>query len=988
MDSRRFELPESPIGDHHGSQQPGQSLDAPRPVILDSWRRSAAYGIQPDAQPLAVRRVAPHEMARRLLENAELIERARPHLEWLSAMHAAAPHIVTLVDDDGIVLASTGADAEALEAAQLAPGCDWSEASVGTNALGTSLIAGTATTVSGREHVVQALHGSTSAAAPLRSPAGELVGALAIRSDDVHAPSERLLTVAYAAYAIEQELRYHDGQRRVSRQLDAERRLVEERARQVAAVNALVESEAYFRGAFEHAPIGKAISTPDGRWTRVNRALCEIVGYREDELIGGTFQSITHPEDLARDLELRQRVLAGELDSCRIEKRLLHKQGHAVWVELHAMAVRDTTGAPLYVINQFQDITERRRAEEALRESEARYERIAADVPGVVYQFVYRADGTKGYTFVSEGARAMFGIDPAEVLRDSSVMLDLIHPEERAEFYERARRVAVTLEPFLWEGRVLLPSGEERLIQVAARDQRLPDGSVTSDGLVTDVTELRRATQQLEESEQRYRSLFEHHPDAVFSIDPDGCFRTANPACETISGYALDELNGAPFAPLIAPEHLESAFEHFRAALSGEAQRYEITIRHKSGRRVEIDVTNIPMVVGGAVVGVFGIARDLTTRRALEAQLRQAQRMEAVGQLAGGIAHDFNNILAAINGFGELLRESLAPDDPHQADVAEILKGTRRAAALTKQLLAFSRKQVLQPAVIDLNHVIAEMVTMLRPLLGAAIHLVTHPAPSAVPVFADRTQIEQVLMNLALNARDAMPSGGALTIATSLAPGKAGSRPSAVLTVSDQGIGMSPEVAARAFEPFFTTKPPGRGTGLGLATVHGIVQQSGGAIDVTSREGAGTTFTITLPTVDAKASIAQPAAAAHASRGTGTVLLVDDEDAVRAIARRILERAGYRVLTARHGADALRVLSEADTRIDVLLSDVVMPELGGVELAGRAVEHTPELRVVLMSGYTNDTAILDELGSLAGFLAKPFTADTLLRSVQEAMQRA
>ncbi|HET7563891.1 MAG TPA: PAS domain S-box protein [Gemmatimonadaceae bacterium] len=613
---------------------------------------------------------------------------------------------------------------------------------------------------------------------------------------------------------------------------------------------------------------------------------------------------------------------------------------------------------------------------------------VLTDIPGIVYQFVYRADGTKGYTYVSEGARTLFGIAPEDVLRDPAVMLDLIHPDDRAEFYEMARARAVTLEPFLWEGRVVLPSGEERYVQVAARDQRLPDGSVTSDGLVTDVTELRRTSQQLEESEQRYRSLFDHHPDAVFSIDVNGCLRTANPACETISGYARAELTGAPFAPLVLPEHTAAATEHFNAALAGIAQRFDVAIRHKSGRRVELDVTNIPTIVGGKVVGVFGIARDLTSQRALEAQLRQAQRMEAVGQLAGGIAHDFNNILAAINGFGELLRESLAPDDVHQADVAEILKGTRRAASLTRQLLAFSRRQVLQPSVIDLNRVVVELSAMLRPLLGSAVHLVTLPASSPVCVFADRTQIEQVLMNLAVNARDAMPGGGTLTIETGITRSSEDSSPSATLVVSDTGIGMSAEVAARAFEPFFTTKPPGQGTGLGLATVHGIVQQSGGTIDVSSIEGSGTTFTIALPFTEAESSVSVPEHDASPSQGTGTVLLVEDEEAVRAIARRILERAGYRVLTARHGVDALRVLEDSNARVDVLLSDVVMPELGGVELAARAVERSPELRVVLMSGYTDDPHILAQQSRVAGFLSKPFTAKTLLQTLQDVMRAA
>jgi PAS domain S-box-containing protein len=524
-----------------------------------------------------------------------------------------------------------------------------------------------------------------------------------------------------------------------------------------------------------------------------------------------------------------------------------------------------------------------------------------------------------------------------------------------------------------------------------ARDHVQPDGGVASDGLVMDVTELHRAARRLEESEERYRSLFEHHPDAVYSLDTEGRFLSANPACETLSGYTPEELLGKSFAPLIAPEQVEASRARFRLAIEGTAHRFETMIQHKRGYPVELDVTNIPVVVGGQVVGVFGIARDLTAQRALEAQLRQAQKMEAVGRLAGGVAHDFNNILAAITGFAELLRDNLGENSPDRADVEEILKGARRATALTRQLLAFSRKQVLQPEVLELNQVVRETATMLGPLLGASVHVVTLPTPSAVPVFADRTQLEQVLMNLALNARDAMPRGGTLTMEVAVVPGAADGAPEAVLIVSDTGVGMAPDVKARVFEPFFTTKPAGRGTGLGLATVHGIVEQSGGTVCVRSREGHGTTFTITLPlaepAVGAKSAMQEsPAdpAAAQGGGNAGTVLLVEDEAAVRAIARRVLERAGYQVRTARHGADALRVLDECDARVDVLLSDVVMPEMGGLELAARVAERLPGVRVVLMSGYADaDLGAIGQDGMVDGFVAKPFTAESLLETMHQ-----
>jgi CheY-like chemotaxis protein/anti-sigma regulatory factor (Ser/Thr protein kinase) len=304
---------------------------------------------------------------------------------------------------------------------------------------------------------------------------------------------------------------------------------------------------------------------------------------------------------------------------------------------------------------------------------------------------------------------------------------------------------------------------------------------------------------------------------------------------------------------------------------------------------------------------------------------------------------------------------------------------------------------VLRSEVLDLNQVVAQMTTMLRPLLGSSLHLVTLPAPRAVPVLADRTQLEQVLMNLAVNARDAMQGGGTLTIEISRSLAESGASQGATLVVSDTGVGMSPDVVARVFEPFFTTKPPGRGSGLGLATVHGIVQQSGGTISVESHPGEGTSFTITLPlalTARVRPTTGEMAVIRDVKEGegesdqpTGTVLIVEDEDAVRAIAQRLLERGGYRVLTARHGADALRVLAEARTTVDVLLSDVVMPEMGGVELAARAVEMIPGLPVVLMSGYTDkDLGPINEEEMVTGFISKPFTSDSLLATVKAAVR--
>ncbi|HET9011286.1 MAG TPA: PAS domain S-box protein, partial [Gemmatimonadaceae bacterium] len=405
------------------------------------------------------------------------------------------------------------------------------------------------------------------------------------------------------------------------------------------------------------------------------------------------------------------------------------------------------------------------------------------NAPGMIYQFMYLADGGRKFTVVSEASRSLVGVAPAEILRDPEALFGLVHPEDRPSMHESAEASRKALAPWSWEGRAVLASGELKWLRAGSRLTPQPDGSIICDGVIMDVTALRSAATRLEESEQRYRSLFDHHPDAVFSLDVAGNLLSANPGCERICGFAPSELIGRTFAPFLPPDQIEHVSAHFKAAVGGEAQSFETAIRHRTGRLVEIDVVNIPIVVGGRVTGVFGIVRDMSDRRALEARLRQAQKMEAVGQLAGGVAHDFNNILAAIMGFAELLVEDLADDERRRGDVEEILKSARLGAGLTRQLLAFSRKQVLQPVALDLNEVVSDTATMLRPLLVASMQLVTRTADHPVRVLVDRSQLEQVLLNLALNARDAMPLGGVLTIGVGIAESHGGAPSRALLTV-------------------------------------------------------------------------------------------------------------------------------------------------------------------------------------------------------------
>jgi PAS domain S-box-containing protein len=755
------------------------------------------------------------------------------------------------------------------------------------------------------------------------------------------------------------------------------------------------EREARLSHTFELAPIALANVTPDGRWIEVNQRALDLLGYLREELLGLRFSDFTHPDDVAADRAGRARLLAGEIPQHRIEKRYIRKDGTVAWGLLTMSLVRTATGAPDYLIAAVEDITTRKRAEKALAASQRRLEHIAATVPGMVYQCVTRPDGSLAFPYVGEGARDLLGIAPEDLQRDPALIFDAIHPEDRPSWEAAVARSSTTHELWRWEGRVILPTGEERWVQGASRGEWLPDGSVLWSGLYLDVTERRRAAARLEESEQRYRSLFELHPDAVFSLDLEGRFTSINPASESVAGYRPEELVGQPFAPLVVPEHLDRAVADFRAAMTGKAQAPdELAIRHKSGRRVEVSVTTIPIVVHGRVVGVFGMARDLTTQHALEAQLRQAQKLEAVGRLAGGIAHDFNNLLMVILANAELLLEASAGRACRE-DADVIRETAERAAVLTRQLLDFSRQQTVHLRPFDPNKVVRDTGRLLRRTIGEGITLTLDLEPALGTVLADPGQLEQAVVNLVVNARDAMPHGGRLALRTrnvvvdeAAAREHRGQRPGmyVAIAVEDTGVGIAPELQNRIFEPFFSTKPVGQGSGLGLASVYGLVEQWGGWIDLRSTPGKGTTFTIYLPQHEGGPHHDAPRATQPQPQRTETILVVDDEATVRHCMRRMLARQGYTVVEAAHGADALRLIEKSARSVDLVLTDLVMPVMDGRGLIAALRRRPGAPRIIAMSGYDRAAAMRGApLPDDVRFLQKPFTSDELFRSVREAL---
>jgi len=527
----------------------------------------------------------------------------------------------------------------------------------------------------------------------------------------------------------------------------------------------------------------------------------------------------------------------------------------------------------------------------------------------------------------------------------------------------------------------------KRLVPVVERELREAAGR----------RERRRAEAALREAEAGYSTLVEQAPVGIYRSNPAGRFLSANRALACILGYdSPAELLGLDMTRDVYADPAERQRLLDRDSYTErEYDEVEATWKRKDGRRLTVQLSVRAVRDGSGDVEYYEtFVRDVTEQRRLEGQLLQAQKMEAVGRLAGGVAHDFNNLLTVILSYSDLLLEDLPPEIPDRADVAEIRKAAVAASSLTRQLLAFSRQQVLEPRVLDVNTVVASTEKLLTRLLGEDVSLTTTLAAALGAVKVDPGQLEQIIMNLAVNARDAMPRGGRLSIETanvemdeSYVHGHPLARPGhyVMLAVSDTGTGMDAATQARIFEPFFTTKEAGKGTGLGLATVYGIVRQSSGFIWVYSEPGHGTSFKIYLPRVDEPVSPAG-AAAPQVVGGSETVLVVEDVAAVRAVTRQMLERQGYCVLEAANGATALSLARQHQSAIHLLVTDVVMPEVSGRELADQLVQLRPDMKVLFMSGYTDDAVVRHGiLQEGIAYLQKPFTPDTLARKVRAVL---
>ena len=609
------------------------------------------------------------------------------------------------------------------------------------------------------------------------------------------------------------------------------------------------------------------------------------------------------------------------------------------------------------------------------------------------------ADYDGQITYASPAAATIFGVPTERLI--GATKRDFIHPDDleyAAEMAVRVRQHATTnaQKPV----RIVQPGGAIRWVEYTATN--LLDDPTVSAVVVNlrDITERQQAASALRVSESRFARLAESGIIGILTADIYGNILESNRAYADMVGYTQQELASGTikWADLIPPDLGESIIKSTKEVVAnGAASMFETAAIRKDGVRV-------PMLCGVAMLEFpmcIAFSIDLTERvraerllRATEDQLRQAQKMEAVGRLAGGIAHDFNNVLSVIVSYAEMLHEDLAVGDPRRDDAGEILGAAQRAAALTRQLLMFSRQQVLEPKILDLNELIRNMDKMIQRVVGEDVELVTRRAATIGRVKADPSSIEQVLMNLVVNARDAMPTGGTLTLETNdvvldedhvrlHVATHAG--PHVMITVTDTGTGMDAATQARIFEPFFTTKPKEKGTGLGLSTVFGIVHQAGGGIAVESAPGAGTTFKVYLPHVEGEVNGERgPSAEAH--HGTETILLVEDDEQVRTVARNILHRHGYHVIEAASPSDAIERCEHYDGVIHLLLTDVVMPHISGPELAKRLEPLRPEMKVLFMSGYTDDAVVRHGVQtSRLALLQKPLSPTSLAHKVREVL---
>ena len=771
-----------------------------------------------------------------------------------------------------------------------------------------------------------------------------------------------------------------------------------------------------------------AILSPDGMIQFTTQATAEVLGNRAEDLAGTPFASLVHPNDAASARQCLREIAASAGGTASFRCRLQSRDGSWRWFD--ASATNHTNNPYIEgIILSWRDVTDLQRMEaerqvisevvHALNET-ANLDELLDGIHKALKKVLYAENcfvalnnpDTDTFSFPFFADQVDVAPPPQKVGRSCTAFVfrtgsAMLIPQSEFDRLAAQGKVELVGSPSpSWLGVPLkTPKATIGVLVVQhyenenAYDLRDLEFLSSVGGHIALAIERRRAEDALRKNEEMFRLLFSNNPLPTWVLDRETLhFLEVNDAAVKQYGYSRDEFMNMSLMDVDQAEEKETRVEHFRK-WSGDG-RYHGNWKHrkKDGTVLEVESVSHELNYAGRRVRLV-VAQDVSARHLLEQQFRQAQKMEAVGRLAGGVAHDFNNLLMVIKGHTELLRSAMPPTDPFSKKVEQIERAADRATSLTRQLLAFSRMQVLQPHVMNLNEVVEDMGRLLPRLIGEDIELEIRTAKNLGAIKADASQMEQVIMNLVVNARDAMPNGGRLLVETSNE--ELDSAYNAVhpvvrqgsyilLAVSDNGTGMDTETQAHIFEPFFTTKPQGKGTGLGLATVYGVVKQSGGFIWVYSELGKGTSFKIYLPRVDQPvAKTAATQFATEVPRGTETVLLAEDEQDVREVAREFLESGGYTVIEAHDGAEALQLAETHEGAIGLLITDMVMPGMSGQELAGRLQQKRTGLRTLYMSGYSERAAAESAQGdSSIRLLTKPFSRSALLRSVHEILKQA
>ena len=688
-------------------------------------------------------------------------------------------------------------------------------------------------------------------------------------------------------------------------------------------------------------------------------------------------------------------VLAGRNDHFSLEYPC-HSPSVRRWFQARVTRFSADTAARAVVAHE--DVTAQKAAEEAWGTAERRFESLFECAPDATV-----ITNSEGFiTLVNQQAERLFGYLRGEIL--GHPIEQLMPASGRAGHVALRQRYLRTAIPRMMGAgnvrfRALKKDGTEFPVEISLSPMDTDQGFAVV-AAVRDVSERRQLEDQLRQSEALYRTLAEAARDLIFTVNCDGSLAYVNASGAKQLGMPPEQVIGKRIDQLIPPDVAAEPMRQIDTVLTtGEPVSVELEVPLPGGN-AWLETWLVPITdAAGGTTAVLAVARDITERRRLETQVRQGQKMQAVGLLAGGVAHDFNNLLTVILGNTDFLLAEFPDGDARRAELADIYTAATSGASLARQLLAFSRQQILQAVVLDLNEVTMSTHDLLKRVIRENVHVALHLAEPVGSIRVDRGQLEQVLMNLAVNAQDAMPQGGTLTIETAnvvLDEEYARTHPSVVpgafvmLAVSDTGEGMTPDVQAHVFDPFFTTKAAGKGTGLGLATVYGIVKQCGGNIWVYSEPGRGASFKVYLPVVQETAEPVRSAASNPRTRlhGHETILVVEDNDAVRTFTRRVLEQAGYHVLLAANGEQALQLVARHEGPLDLLVTDVVMPGFDGRSLAYRVEAVCPGIKTLYMSGYTANAVVHHgELDADVAFLSKPFTANDLGRKVREVLER-